>query len=127
MFSPAPALSCLTLRVTRGDLFLERRVKPERRWSTEAAQTTTWASTSHFAANTVASCTNGRTLDWTHCTLARQPTPPSPLLVSSFGFERAIPIVATGPDLPPRDPWRGGVRGRVRSRVIQLRKERTRV
>src|SRR5467141_409811 len=91
MFSRAPALSCLTLRVMWADLFLERRVKPERRWSTEAAPTTTWASTAHFAPNTVASCTNGRTLDWTHCTRARLPTPPSPLPVSSFGFEREIP------------------------------------
>src|SRR6266850_4764343 len=114
MFSPAPALSCLTLQVTRGDLFLERRVKPERRCSTEAAQTMTWASTSHFAPNTVASCTNGRTLDWTHCTRARQPTLPSPPPVSSFASEPPIPPfwprVSTYP-LGTRGSEVSGVRG----------------
>ena len=51
-------------------------------------------------------------------------TSPSPLPLASFGFEPAIPSLwPRVPTYPGRDPWRGGVRGPLKSRAVQLRKE----
>src|ERR1700688_454507 len=61
-----------------------------------------------------------------NCTALRPRTPPNPPLVSSFGFERAIPSlwprVTTNPG---RESWRGGVRGPLDRE--QFNYERTRV
>ena len=63
-----------TPQAMREDLFLERKANPEQRSCMEAVPTTNSVSTSRFAPNTAASCTNGPTLIWAHCTLARPRT-----------------------------------------------------